>query len=264
MSPIDRGRWPDFLVIGAGRTGTTSLHGLLLQHPEIMVPDIKEPNYFALRAMKIDLDRMPEESRAKWEPSISNPDAYQALFVPRPQTHPMRFGEISPVYLSVPGTAEEIAGAIPDARLVAILRDPVERAVSHHAHNVKLQADPEPDFAAALKIDRAKAIHSEYFRQGLFAELLEPYFAAFRRDQILLLDHSELARDINGTAARVFAHIGVDPSVRLRELDRMLRTDPAELAPSVRDELIRDFREDTARLIEEFGFEPARGWCTAQ
>ena len=82
---------------------------------------------------------------------------------------------------------------IPDVRLVAVLRDPVARAISHHAHNLRSGLELEADFERAVSVDRQKGPHANYERQGYYARLLEPYLERFDRSQILLLDRSELA-----------------------------------------------------------------------
>lgn len=263
MSEGSAGRWPTFLVIGAARTGTTTLHGILRSHPSLFLPPCKEPNYFALRAMGVDLDSMPPKSRAKWGPAVSDPEKYRALFTPETRSRPIAFGEISPVYLAVPGTAEQIASTIPDVRLVAILRDPIERARSHHAHYMSIGVETNHHFGSAFEADRAKGAHSEYHRQGLYAELLEPYLAGFSRDQILLLDNAELTSDFAGTISRVCAHIGVEDIPLPKVIPTALKTEPPEIDPDIRDRLIRDYQPDTTRLIEQLGYEPARAWATA-
>jgi hypothetical protein len=288
------GRWPTFLVIGAARAGTTSVHGLLRQHPAVLVPQIKEPNYFALRAMGINLDALPEAQRAPWGHAVTDAARYRALFAapaptddagasetvneggdagghrlgsdpheaPGARPDPRAFGECSPVYLAVPGTAEQIHAAVPEVRLVAILRDPVDRAISHHAHNLRSGVEDEAEFGAALAADAARGDHSNYVRQGFYAMLLDPYFRRFPREQILLLDQRELGENAVGFMNRVFEHIGVSGGVPLRIPEPALATSPEVVPPTVRQRLAAEYRADTRRLVSELGFEPARAWST--
>lgn len=285
-------RWPTFLVIGAARSGTTALHGFLRQHPQAWVPQFKEPNYFALRAMDIDLGSLPPEARARWGHAVSDPETYQRLFaVPVPDSSaagqpetsstpmppdgpavpppvqvppaPTAWGECSPVYMVVEGVADLIRSTIPEVRLVAVLRDPVTRAVSHHAHNLAHTLEERTDLREAIEADRARGVHSEYTRPGWYAEHLSPYLAAFPREQILLLDHADLERDRDAFLARVFAHVGVDPDFRVTDQPRALATQPRIVDESLLAELADIYRDDTRRLIEELGFDEARRWSTA-
>jgi hypothetical protein len=287
-----QGRWPTFLVIGAARAGTTTVHGLLLQHPQVFVPRNKEPNFFALRAIGLDLDTVPALHRVQWGHAVTDPARYRMLFVqppaeppaepppgrpseadapdavelpagpPAPPPEPRALGECSPVYLAVPGTAAQIHGIIPEARLIAILRDPVARAISHHAHNLASGVEQETDFAAALAADEARGAHSNYFRQGFYASLLGPYLELFGSDRLLLLDQRELAADAPALMDRVFAHIGVNTGVPLHLSDPALPTTPAPVPDTVRADLAARYRPDTRRLADELGFESARAWSS--
>lgn len=275
-------RWPTFLVIGAPRCGTTSLYHMLRQHPGVHVPALKEVNFFALRAMGIDLDALSETARLAWGPCEADPDRYRALFAASNRSlsaypaagqtgeggvtlgisiEPTAFGECSPTYLNVGETARVIRDTVPSVRLIAILRDPAHRAVSHHARRLRIGTDSESDFVAALAKDDQSGPHASYVRPGLYAARLMPYFKLFPREQILLLSYDDLAADPRGLMRRVFGHIGVDPDHPTRPEHR-LKSDPAGLSPGSWG-LLRDrFREDTRRLVHEFGFEQARVWST--
>ncbi len=298
-APAAEGRWPTFLVIGAGRCGTTTLHGLLLQHPRVLIPPIKEPNYFAMRALDIDFEALSVSARIAWADSISDPDAYRALFAPPPQPQPpfpqapqpgnepiaadgplppetvpppdsppeppldpVAFGECSPVYLAVAGVARLIRDAVPDVRLIAILRDPVDRAISHHAHNVACGIDPEPDFEKALIADQALGEHANYLFHGRYADRLEPFARQFDREQILLLDYGAFAADPLAIMNRIFTHIGVEPLAAMTTDLRALPSTPAPIPDDVRRRLAALFADDTRNLVERYGFEPARAWSS--
>lgn len=266
MSNPSSGRWPTFLVIGAGRCGTTTLHGLLLQHPRIYVPPVKEPNYFAMRALNIDFAELTESARIAWTDSISDTDAYRALFAPpAPEpdaAEPVAFGECSPVYLAVEGVARLIHEAIPAVRLVAILRDPVDRAISHHAHNVACGIDPELDFEKALIADEAMGEHANYLYHGRYAARLDPFARLFEQEQILLLDYAAFAADPLATMNRIFTHVGVEPLTSMATDLRALPSTPAKITEDVRGRLAALFADDTRRLVDQYGFGPARSWST--
>lgn len=258
------GRWPTFLVIGAARAGTTALHGMLRQHPEVCLPVNKEPSFFAMRAAGIDLSVLDPAARLKWGGAVSDEAGYRALFACEAGERVVRaWGECSPVYMPVSGVAEAIRSAVPAVRLIAVLRDPVERAISHHAHNVRLGVETEADFVVACERDSEKGEHAEYIRQGLYAALLDPFLAAFGREALLLLDHRELSAAPEIALPKIFAHIGVDPWFRPVQSERVMVTEPAEVKKEFRAWMSEYFRADTARLISQYGFEGARLWSSA-
>lgn len=246
------------------------------------MPRVKEPNYFALRAMGVNLSDIPENARALWGNAVSDTVQYRGLFAAEskreqergldpsaaaeitehPSAEVLAFGECSPVYLPVAGTAQEIHASIPDARLIAVLRDPVDRAISHHAHNLGTGMETEAQFARAVVADEAKGIHSEYVRQSCYAMLLNPYFRLFPRNQVLLLDYAELAKDAPAFMDRVFDHIGVDKGVQLQVGNRTTKSSPAFVAPADRARLGEKLRPDTHELADRFDYEPARAWSS--
>jgi hypothetical protein len=262
-------RWPTFLVIGAARSGTSSMYFMFREHPLVHVPAVKEVNHFSLRALGIELSAMPEHVRRVWGPSVSDIEAYRELFAVGVSeeggsigAEPVAFGECSPSYLPVPGAAALIHADVPECRLVVMLRDPVERAVSHHAHNLKFGIESDANFASALEADFPKNEHGDYYYLGLYARQLAPYFELFGREQVLLVDYHELARDFSSVARRVFAHVGADPDVAEIPLQHRLSTEPAPVPRSTLDALALRYREDTSRLVDEFGFGPARNWSS--
>ena len=118
---------PNFLIIGAMRAGTTSLYHYLKQHPQVYMSPVKEPRFFALEGEKPDPGRPTDERLMNH--SITDIEAYRALF--QAVSKETAIGEASPLYLYSPKAPERIRHYIPDAKLIAVLRDPVERAYSH-------------------------------------------------------------------------------------------------------------------------------------
>lgn len=256
----DEGRWPTFLVIGAARSGTTAIHMYLEAHPDIRIPTTKEPSFFTLRVL--DVDMSTPESRVVWAGAIFDEAEYRACFADPPGRFARAYGECSPVYLPVEETAAAIHAVVPGAWLIAMLRDPVDRAVSHHAHNRSIGIEPHANFAEALAADDATG-GWQYARQGLYAQQLSRYLELFDREQLLLVDHAELSADPKGTLARIFDHIGVEQLDPFPEIPRMLATSPDPVPGPVRAALAARLTHDTRRLIEELGFDPARAWSTA-
>ena len=182
---------PNLVVIGAAKCGTTSLHEYLDAHPDISMSRRKELDFF-----------VPDKN-----PGYGL-DWYESQF----EDAPVR-GESSPSY-SVhpyrPGVPERMQAVIPGARLVYLVRDPIERIVSHYVHRSvnhpyigsleEALADPEhgPELVA----------YSRYWHQ------LEQYLAYFPPEQILVVESDELGSRRDETLRRVFRFLGVDPDYR--------------------------------------------------
>jgi sulfotransferase family protein len=198
---------PDFFILGAGKSGTTSLYFYLAQHPEIFMSPVKEPSFFC------DVFQV-----------VNNPIHYLALF--QGATTQKRIGEASHVYLSCPKTAPVLRALFPDARFVLILRNPVERAHSLYHHMIKHGCEWISSFEKALHAEETRAAdpvfekHNPqyfynylYFRSGLYGEQIERYFHWFDRDRFLFLTTDDLLSDPLGLIRRVWKFLGVDPSV---------------------------------------------------
>lgn len=204
---------PDFLVIGAYKCGTTALHHYLRVHPDLFVPQRKEPNYFAFAGAEPPFDHPAAAT------SIRDLATYEALFTPAPSG--ALVGEVSPSYLAVPAACERIRAAVPEVRLVAVLRDPVERAYSDYLMYRRDGLERETSFLAALEQqstrDRGTDPTSRYIDTGRYAAQLRPYLASFPRDRIHVLLHEDLRAHRDQTLRELFGFLGVDPTVEIRE-----------------------------------------------
>src|SRR5438309_9654243 len=118
---------PTFFVLGAARCGTTSLHYWLAQHPDIAMSAIKEPNHFLFRPSPDGPVPCISDDRRLLAKSVPDRTAYERLF---PETVAAA-GDASPLYLYTRETPELIAAAVPDAKLVAVVREPADRTWSH-------------------------------------------------------------------------------------------------------------------------------------
>lgn len=208
---------PDFLVIGAAKSGTTALDEFLRRHPDARLPSVREPNHFAFVDDPPDLRDHRGRPAALTRTTITDPAAYRRAF-PSPGPH-TRAGETSPAYLYVPGTAERIARVRPDVRLVAILREPGARAFSAYQHlrregreplTFRQALDAEPE-----RIAQRWGLLWRYVDTGRYGSQLLRYLDVFPREQVLLLRHDELTRDPSGTLRRVLGFVGLDPDVDL-------------------------------------------------
>ncbi len=199
---------PDFLVIGTVKSGTTSLYRYLKSHPEIYLSPIKEPRYFAFP------DARPVfVGPHRTLPVVWRIEDYRRLFEAR-TTEPVA-GEMSPLYLYQQCSPGAIRKLIPNAKLIAILRDPAERAYSHFCHNRRDGHEPLADFAAALDAEEkriAKGWWSKYHyrNHGYYARQLRRYLEFFPREQMLILVYDDMVADCHGFLKRICSFLGVD------------------------------------------------------
>lgn len=195
------GALPNLIVIGGLKCGTTSLHHYLNLHPEVTMSRPKELNFFV--------------AELNWELGI---DWYRSHFAAEA---PVR-GETSPHYTNLPrfrGVAErmrETLGA--DARVVYMVRHPIERLLSHYLHNVGGGYE-ERSLEEAVSDPRCA-----YVQRSLYAMQAAPYLDAFGGDRVLIVGREELARQREATMRRVFAFAGVDAEFHSEQFDREWET----------------------------------------
>jgi hypothetical protein len=215
----------DFIVIGAQKAGTTTLYEYLRRHPELDLPPGKEAPYFS----------DAEHWNAGWEVYVrryfggARDDARWGTVTPQYMYGTVSRGEANGARPEriVP---ERIAGHSPDARLVAILRDPVERAYSHYRMEVMREAEQRP-FAEAVddllrpeQLERSRRRFTEmdaYVTNGEFGRILAPYFELFGRVHVCFT--SDLSTDPAATVAGVARFIGVDGDFRPPNLGERYR-----------------------------------------
>ena len=191
---------PTLVVIGAMKCGTTALHAHLDKHPAIAMAAGKELNFF------FGPDLRPAEPPDQWWRAGQwhrGPEWYAAQF---DATADVR-GETSPGYTdpSHPEVAARMQALLPDVRLVYLVRDPVERAVSQWAHHVRDGTEPRP-LAEAL-LDPG----SQYLDRSRYLQRVLPFLDAFRAEQLLVVVQERLLADPRGQLRRVFEHVGADP-----------------------------------------------------
>lgn len=200
---------PSLLIIGAQRSGTTSLFNYLVQHPRVLPPYGKEIHYFDhyyARGVRWYRGRFPYSQRLR-----------NALTL-----------DASPYYLAHPHAPQRAAQLLPEVKLVALLRNPVDRALSHYQHEVR---GGRESLSFAEAIDReAERLEGEeerlrsdpgyysynhhrysYTRRGLYVEQLRQWMQHFPRTQLLVLQSEWLYRDPAAASAAVYAFLGLDP-----------------------------------------------------
>ena len=209
---------PTFLIIGAMKSGTTALYDLVAQHPEVYVTPVKEPNFFAFAESPPDFNGPLDTSkRGINRTSITNSEAYRALYDDAEPSQER--GEASHTTLYWPDGARNVERFVPDARLVAILRNPIDRAYSEYMHFVRDGDEPVNDFEEALDAEphriEAGWAFGRYVDRGRYAEQLQRFKERFANDQLHVILHEDLICYWYGDHRDVFAFIGVDPSFEL-------------------------------------------------
>ena len=202
---------PNLFVVGAPKCGTTSLHRYLGQHPRIAMSKVKEPKFFLTDGARPRF-RGPGDERAG-RAYVIDRHAYEALFdQPGPGGYA---GESSPYYLWDPSAAPRIRALVPDARLVAALREPTARAYSNWS-DLREQGREKLDFASALA---AEAERQElgwepfwaYRSLGLYGEQLARLFEVFPPAQVKVILAEDLAESPDRVLGDLFAFLGLDP-----------------------------------------------------
>jgi Sulfotransferase family len=211
---------PDFLVIGAPKAGTTALHVALSGHPGLHLSAIKEPKFFLT-------DGPPPASGGPgdaltYREHVWRREDYEALFDPAP-AGTLR-GESTPLYLYDRPALWRIRAAIPGARLIVVLRDPVERAHSNWTHLWSAGLEPVGDFIRACgeeerRVAAGWASFWHYTGLGRYGEQLEYLFTVFPRDQVLVLRYRLLVDEPAQTLDRICGFLGVQAGV-LAEIPR--------------------------------------------
>ncbi|MDY7012962.1 MAG: sulfotransferase [Cyanobacteriota bacterium] len=184
---------PDFIVIGAGKCGTTSLHNYLAQHPQLYICPQKETYFF-----------LEESHRAKFKAygAITEPEKYYALFENVPEGS--KIGEISTNYYAHPKSAELIKEALPEVKIVKILRDPANRAFSSYQMLVR-GGHEKRQFETLI------SENDKYVKRGFYYRQLLPYLEVFDRDRLKILFFEDLCNNPIQFMQNLFEYLEVDP-----------------------------------------------------
>jgi len=206
---------PDFLIVGAPKAGTTALHAALDTHPQLYLSPVKEPKFFLCDGRPPTPGTGPGDAHSARE-WIWRRDRYEALFADAPAG--MLRGESTPLYLYDPAAHERIRRLMPEAKLVALLRDPVDRAHSNWMHLWSDGLEPIGDFVAACRAEdeRVRAGYApfwHYRRIGRYGEQLEHLYSLFDHAQVLLVRYRDLVDRPAETLDRLARFLGVAPGL---------------------------------------------------
>lgn len=192
---------PDFVIIGAQKGGTTSLYNYLTQHPDVAEAYTKEVHYFDLHY---------EEGK----------DWYLAHFPLRDEG--LVVGEASPSYLLHPDVPHRLHAAIPETKLIALLRNPIDRAYSHYRMVVRRGAEPLPfDEAIDRESERLRGVgvrggrndwrRYSYLTRGIYVDQLRRWLTLFPREQLLVLKSEQFFEEPEHVYGEALAFLGLQP-----------------------------------------------------
>lgn len=240
---------PDFIIIGAQRAGTTSLYAYIAQHPQVLNSSKKEVHYFDINYQKSDL----------W---------YRTHF---PLVNSMKngayiTGEASPSYLFHPQCSERIRERIPKVKLITLLRNPIDRAISHYFHELRnkreslsikeaLQKEQERlsfEIQKMLKdpvYDGFAHRHLSYKNRGIYVDQLSRYLQTFPSNQVLILKAEDLFSEPRKVMRDVYAYLNIDSTFSPKDLKpRHFGSYTREVPNDVYDYLRDYFRPHNERL----------------
>jgi hypothetical protein len=202
---------PNFLIIGAAKAGTTSLYSYLNQHPQIYMSPIKEPRFFALEGDNLSFQG---PSQGINHTSVTTIDGYLDLF--QGVTSEIAIGEASTLYLHSAKALRGIKNYIPRAKIIAILRDPVDRSYSSYLHLVR-DGYETLSFQQALLVEDSR-IHQKwqplwyYTQRSFYYNALNQYLKSFDSEQIKIYIYDDFAEDSSAIVKDIFDFLDVDHS----------------------------------------------------
>ena len=231
MTPPTNKRLPDFLIVGAQKCGTTTLHDVLKLHPEISMSDLKEVNYFT--------------NESKY---IKGLDFYAQYWTPDAATKIL--GEASPGYMVYPGVAERIRKDLGQIKVIIILRDPVKRAISQYWDNRrKLNENEsfEQIFKTYLTVDYSPDSKG-YFSRGVYIKYIENYWELFGKNNVHLLTLESFIDDAENVLKELLSFLEIS--------QELLSLDKASNSAMIWDNFLYNFFLNNPKYIS---FLPKRG-----
>lgn len=253
---------PDFIIIGAQKSGTSSLYNYLSQHPDIIHPITKEVHYFD----------------GGLDPKVDNYQKgeawYRAHFPLQSKlNYTFKTFEASPLYLYNPLTPRRISGLLPDIKIIVLLRNPTDRAISHYFHEVRGGKEKLPIWDA-LQVEEERLgpiiekqdyknnifIHHSYKSRGLYHDQLVRYFKYFPRENILILNSEKFFKNTNETLKCIYRFVGIDQDFNLNDsTPRNVGKNKVSADPKVYDYLNDYFRNNNQKLYNLIN--QNYGWC---
>lgn len=243
---------PSFLIVGAEKAGTTSLHDYLLQHPEVIEGHRKEVQYFSRYFYH------------SW-------DWYRAHFPLRSKLEGKLCGEASPYYIFHPYAAERIHGTLPKCKIIILLREPIARSVSQYYHEVAkgreyLSMADAFDAEEARTRGELERMHSplylpfnhehfSYVGKSVYVDQVRRYLNVFPREQVLVMQSERFFRETAEVVRNVFEFVGIDASFLPENLapSNVSRQQKEQLPERIHTELTAFFAAKNEELYQLIG-----------
>ena len=248
---------PDFIIIGGQKCGTSSLYRYLIQHPCVAPARKKELHFF-----DYDFRKGRLSYRACFSPVWSR---WFALSRGRQ----FATGEATPYYMFHPHVPRRILQTVPQVRLIALLRNPVDRAYSHYQSQFRRGREKLP-FAEAIQKETERlrdetelmlvdehyrsTVHQRksYLSRGVYVDALKAWLSLFPRQQLLVLKSENFFADTSGTLERVLNFLKL-PSFKIRDLRPYNQRSYQQMSPATRKQLVDYFAPHNERLRELLG-----------
>ena len=192
----------DFFIVGAPKSGTTSLYHYLSEHPQVEMSSQKEPDYFSDKAIH-------EQGMYYAKNRINTLDKYDSLFV---QKESVVYGEASVSYLFYENVAEDIKKYNPNAKIIIMLRNPIERAFSHYLMDYRLgliSDSFENVLAKKSKHKNAHLFYQQYIEVSKYSRQIQRYLDFFEKDNILFIDYEDFKKNVSKTVFHVYSFLNI-------------------------------------------------------
>jgi hypothetical protein len=205
--------YPEFIILGAQKAGTTALYHYLRQHPDVFMPEVKEPGFFAFADDPLDYRNAEENPTSICSYTVTDAEAYERLFK---EENGETTGEATTLYLHSEEAVSRIQKHVPDAKLIAVLRHPVDRAYSAYMHAMRKGQEPIDDFEEALETERHRVRNGwgflwRYETLSRYAAPVRRYLEAFDQEQVRIYLFEEFVESPSAVVQDVYDFIGCDP-----------------------------------------------------
>lgn len=232
---MNKTKLPNLFVIGAMKSGTTYLHDLLSSHPDIFMSEIKEPCFF------VDGKELKKYAPQMWNMGFwGNIDKYAQLF--EAVQKETIIGESTTLYTKFPtlkGVPKRIFDFNPEARFIYVMRDPVERTISHYWHDVRVTSQIE-DVLFSLKNDPL------YEHVSYYAMQIKEYLRCFDLDRFYICTFEKLIQDSETVIRDIFHWLGLDTGVPIAGINEPKNVTPKSMLVSKANIIPYDFRMSPA------------------